>query len=395
MESISKWKEKFSDLKEKLWTMRRNVKCFNLDATKFDETEAAVNVIGNEMEDAIAKIKHEDEVRCLYSLSKSDFTPRKFPKFGGLFHEDFHKWLNEFKSTIISNRVRYEDQCSKLRECLNDSVLKLIPSTMENVDAAYSILQSVYGDPARVMSSRKAKIASMGRYPESESISAASVRAKIEWLLNMELIIKDIFDISSKNDDMEREAFCVSTYKSVISLLPTSAHIEVTKISGGVKEKMEGIYTYVVDKRKDLQNVLNVDLYDVDKGGGKTTATRAHGVGGSCDVYQPSGGERSCDELSLSSRCDELSQSSRCDELSQSSRCDEMSQSPSCGKTPLSSRRCGENVMSPQCRRCDGISLSVGVAGQCDGGCHGAVCDGDPQHDCCYEDVYGQVRGTF
>ena len=352
MESISKWKEKFSDLKEKLWTMRRNVKCFNLDATKFNETETALNVVENVMEDAIAKVKHEDKTRCLYSLSKSEFTPRKFPKFGGLFHEDFHKWLNEFKSAIISNRVRYEDQCSKLRECLSVSVLKLIPSTIENVDAAYTILQSIYGDPARVMSSRKANIASMGRYPESESISAASVRAKIEWLLNIELNIKDIFDISAMNDDMEREAFCVSTYKSVIGLFPTSVHIEVTKISGGVKEKMEAIYSYVVDKRNDLQKVLNnVDLHDVDKGGGKTT--RAHG--GQCDVYQPSRAEPTCDEMSLSLRCD-------------------------------------ENEMSPQSRICDGMP-SVGVGGQCDekfpfeeGGCHGTVCDGEPKCDWCLAD---------
>ena len=153
--------------------------------------------------------------------------------------EDFLKWMKEFKQALVANRIRYEDQCSKLRECLNGSVLKLIPSTLDNIDQGLKILKSVYGDPARIMSSRKTKVASMGKFPDSKIKSASNIKAQIEWLLSFEITIKDICDVSTMNEDMEREAFSMTTYKSLINLFPLSVHTEVSKISGSVKEKID------------------------------------------------------------------------------------------------------------------------------------------------------------
>ena len=56
------------------------------------------------------------------------------------------------------NRIRLEDQPSKLRENLKGSVMKLIPATMTNIDECWDILLGIYGDPYRVMASRKSKI---------------------------------------------------------------------------------------------------------------------------------------------------------------------------------------------------------------------------------------------
>ena len=229
---------------------------FDLDNAILVRSEVAVNSIDAELELVIDQIEHEDRDRCLYSLNKSKSYDVKFPQFSGSMDEDFIKFQKDFKNCFRVNRIRLEDQPSKLRENLKGSVVKLIPATMTNIDECWDILLGIYGDPYRVISSRKAKIKAMGSFPKSTNKSASLIKSQVEWLLQIEICIKDIFDVAELSDDMDREAFNNSTYRSLIQLFPLDIHMELAKIKGNVKAQTEALYAHVMTKRSELQSVL-------------------------------------------------------------------------------------------------------------------------------------------
>ena len=256
MTKVDSWKTQMKSLKEKLWSMKKNTNSFDLDTAILVRSEAAVNSLNAELELVIGHIEHEDSERCLYSLNKSKTSNIKYPLFTGSIDEDFIKFQHDIKNCFRVNRIRLEDQPSKLRDNLKGSVVKLIPVTMTNIDDCWAILESVYGDPSRVMTSRKAKIKAMGNFPKSNVKSAAAIKSQVEWLLQMEICIKDIFDIAEMSDDMDREAFNTSTYRILIHLFPLDVHTELAKIKGNVKAQTEALYTHVMTKRAELQSVL-------------------------------------------------------------------------------------------------------------------------------------------
>lgn len=256
MTKIATWKDQFNKLKEKIWNIKRNVQCYDLDATSLTSSEAAVNTLEAEMTLVIDNIEHEDNVRCLYTLNKSKTSNIKYPTFGGSNDEDYLKFQREMKNAFRVNRVRLEDQVQQLRNNLKGCAQKLIPTTLESIDEAFSVLTSIYGDPSRVMASRKSKISSMGNFPSSKVKTAANVKCQVEYLLSLELCIKDIFDVAEMSEDMDREAFNPSTYKTLINLFPLEVHSELCSVAGSIKVQTEALFKYVTDKREELQKIL-------------------------------------------------------------------------------------------------------------------------------------------
>ena len=267
MRKIQPWKSQMKSLKERLWSMKKNTHSFDLDNGIIVSSEAAVNSLNAELELVIGHIEHEDRERCLYSLNKSKSYDVKFPQFSGSLDEDFIKFQKDFKNCFRVNRIRLEDQPSKLRENLKGSVMKLIPSTITNIDECWDILLGIYGDPYRVMTSRKSKIKALGSFPKSNVKSSALIKSQVEWLLQIEICIKDIFDVAEMSTDMDREAFNRSTYRTLIQLFPIDVHTELAKIKGNVKAQTEALYTHIVTSRAELQSVLK-DFDDLPHGSG-------------------------------------------------------------------------------------------------------------------------------
>ena len=267
MRKIQPWKSQMKSLKERLWSMKKNTHSFDLGNGIIVSSEAAVNSLNAELELVIGQIEHEDRERCLYSLNKSKSYDVKFPQFSGSLDEDFIKFQKDFKNCFRVNRIRLEDQPSKLRENLKGSVMKLIPSTITNIDECWDILLGIYGDPYRVMTSRKSKIKALGSFPKSNVKSSALIKSQVEWLLQIEICIKDIFDVAKMSTDMDREAFNRSTYRTLIQLFPIDVHTELAKIKGNVKAQTEALYTHIVTSRAELQSVLK-DFDDLPHGSG-------------------------------------------------------------------------------------------------------------------------------
>ena len=96
-----------------------------------------------------------------------------------------------------SNQVRREDQLKKLRECLDSQVKFIIPESTRNIDDAFAILSHMYGDPSRLARARKNKLLLLGMFPYPGSKSPSHVRQQMEWLLTIELLIKDLVDLGA------------------------------------------------------------------------------------------------------------------------------------------------------------------------------------------------------
>ena len=119
--SIKEWRKRFRWLEDRVYTMKKNVRLYNLADTELDSSIKKVESIKVEMERAIGGIKEEDEVRGLFTFSQSKASDLKLPKFGGKPHENFAKFKTEMLRAFKANKIRREDQVKKLRENLLDS----------------------------------------------------------------------------------------------------------------------------------------------------------------------------------------------------------------------------------------------------------------------------------
>ena len=116
--------------------MEENVQLFNLSSVELTTSVNMMENIKEEMNIAIRDIKEQDEVRGLYSLSKSKAADVKLPRFGGKPHENFAKFKAEMMNGLKSSKVRKEDQVKKLRENLFDQPKTMVPFSMESIAEA-------------------------------------------------------------------------------------------------------------------------------------------------------------------------------------------------------------------------------------------------------------------
>ena len=256
MNKVDDWKRKMEKLREKSYAIQRNTMSFNLDQSTMRSSKALVNTLSSELDIVVDNIQFEDGKRCLYSQNRSKVAAVKFPTFGGDIDEDFSKFEKEVKKAFSSNRVRRDDQVSKLRECLKRHPKSLIPSSMDNIEDAWKVLKTIFGDAARTMKAKQAKIASMGRMPRNET-NRVQLELQIEWLIKLELTLQDIFDIGEQSVNMDRAAFGPELVDMVYNLF----HFEVQKdfTSFDVdddKDRLACIFDYIIKMRLQRQFML-------------------------------------------------------------------------------------------------------------------------------------------
>ena len=257
MQKIDQWKKKLKFLKDKVRDIKKNTVVYDLDNAKLLRSESAVASLEAEIEIAVEQLEHEDSERCLYSLNKSRTAAIKYPQFSGLQDEDYVKFEKEIRNCFRVNRVRLDDQVSCLRENLRGEALSLIPVTMVNIEDSFKTLSTVYGDPSRVMKSRKAKINSMGSFIKLASVKTGiGVQSQIQWLIKLENCMQDMFDLAETSSDMDREVFNQSTFNSIMKLFPLEVHMKMADEIGDIKELTTALFNYVVNKKEVLQKTL-------------------------------------------------------------------------------------------------------------------------------------------
>ena len=285
MKSIELWKKKYDKLLEMSRSIAKKTSSYCLDDAKSRTATAFINTLGAEFELSLTDIKHEDKVRCLFSLNKSSTSTIKYPTFSGLDEEDYSLFEKEMLRCFRINRCRREDQVKKLRDCLKAHPRSMIPQSMENIDEAWRILKEIYGDCSRVMNARRKKILSLGLYPKKGS-SIQAIKDQVEWLLKLEINLQGIFDIGDKNPSMERLAFSPDLISTISELFPYNIQVELTEFSDDdSKEELSLILEYIKELRSTSQKLLKkkgflegskiVDQKDIKSGGGKTSGGKA------------------------------------------------------------------------------------------------------------------------
>ena len=256
MTKIEAWTAQIKYLNERIWEMKKSVEIFDLDRTQLAMCEVAVDTVVDEATLTIENIQHEDDTRCLFSLSKSKKADIKYPDFGGKPDEDFTKFAKEFKAALLGNRVSAGAQVAKLREHLKGTPGSLIPATMKSIEEAFDVLTPIYGDASKVMNSRKDKIKALSSFPNSTQKTSTNFSKQIEWCLALQINLKDLQALADQSDELNREIYNMSTHKALLELFPMEMHEDLSNVEGNAETKIKFVHTYISDKKSKLQNQL-------------------------------------------------------------------------------------------------------------------------------------------
>ena len=259
MTCIASWEKQTKELQELTWSIKRDTEVYDLDPAMMTQCEAVVNALKAEVEDAMEKIRFEDKERALYSLNQAATIETAYPTYGGELEENYTRFEKEFLHTLKVNRVRADKQVAKLRDCLYGGPKDLIPATMTNLQTALAILTPIYGDPARLIESRKANIQDLGFFPEMEDYpTAEEVRAMIEWYIKFEYNLLELYDLAELSDEHKREVFSLTTYRELMRLFNLETVQKLSQNTGPIEERVDDIYTYAVEQREMLQKSLRI-----------------------------------------------------------------------------------------------------------------------------------------
>ena len=273
MKSIPGWKKRVKGMWDLVYYMEKNTEMFDLDTTEHVNAERDLTRLESEMENVIEEIEFQDETRGLYSLSTRKADDAPYPTFSGLNTEDLDKFKKEFFEACRDNRVTREKQAKKLRKvCLKDPAKSYVPVSVD-IDGAMEILNDMYGDSSKITKAKLDKMFELGDFPKPESKTAKDVKSQLEWLLAMELLLKELTELAEKSKDNYCEVYNNTVLRRLKNLFPRSIHKDFVKFDGGAEEKIASIYSYIIDLRKETQELLT----DVDLGTGGQKSIKSGG----------------------------------------------------------------------------------------------------------------------
>ena len=281
MGSLGDWSKRSREIQNQLYSVKKLVMEYSLDEGLLQVPEAAVAKLSSDLDKLVEDAKYEDSHRCLFSLSGTESSKVPYPSFSGGFDEDFSKFVTELEDVFKSNKVRRADKVKMLRGCLKGFPKTLVPENTKEIETALGTLDGMYGDVSRVMNAKMDQLKNLGKFPKPGSKTAPHLRAQIQWLLEIELLLGELVQLSTINQDLYCEVFKPSTMRELKSVFPYAMCEEMAEtVVGDCKKKMEMLQIYIVGKRKIVQKLLG----DTDTPGIATTTlcSRADrtGIGG-------------------------------------------------------------------------------------------------------------------
>ena len=257
MRNIEEWKKRLSKIQDRIYSMEENVQLFDLSSVELTTSVNMMENIKEEMNIVIRDIIEQDEVRGLYSVSKSKAADVKLPRFGGKPHENFAKFKAEMLKGFKSNKVRKDDQVKKLRENLFDQPKTMVPFGMESIMDAWKILDDMYGDAARVMNAKVLELRNLkenadGGYPRKGG-GLNLLRSQIEWITRLEVTLNSIVELGEESDQLDRDAFSSGTIVSVLDLFPFTMQDVLEKEMRPAKEDGKEKLLLIIEYLKDLR----------------------------------------------------------------------------------------------------------------------------------------------
>ena len=262
MTKVESWRERMEKLKEKVKMLRVKSLDYNLDMMPYTMCKTALDSMAGELEFIIEQIEHEDNERGLYSLNPGKAANLTYPSFSGADSEDFFKFKKEIETCFRGNRIRKEDQVSVMKKQLKGDALKLLPANITSVSTAWDLLDQIYGDPKRILINRKGKLDAMVPFYKLDKFggnggrTAGDARQMLDWVINMELILEDLFKVAKKSVDMNNSVFSEDLYSKIAKLFSANVIGDANKKTDTYKEKLEFLYAFVGEKKTELKPFL-------------------------------------------------------------------------------------------------------------------------------------------
>ena len=256
MGRIEGWKKRAKQIRDAVFTMKRSILKHKLDDTRLRAAESSVTYMQTELMNAIEVIEFEDDSRCLYSLNKKSSAKVSYPSFSGELEEDFDKFRKEINEAIKTNQIKRSDQVKVIRNNLSGQPKSMISASLDDVDKAWKILSEIYGGASRLVKAKKLRLTVMGIMPKPDSKLPEHVRQRVEWLLELNLIMKDLSDLAKTNMDCYCETYNDSTIKKIKSFFPFTIHNKMSRFEGSSKEKFEQISSLVETLLKNSRSLL-------------------------------------------------------------------------------------------------------------------------------------------
>ena len=283
MLSLQTWRGQFKEIQDLMFSIKKKVKSSNLDERSLEAAVAAVSDLQSEMDTKIQDLLYEDEHRKLYSLAKDKSAKNlKYPSFHGHDGEDYFQFEREVKSTMISNQVARADQVKVLRQCLHGDALDIVPKNLRCIEKAFSDLSKRFGDATRMMNIKMETLATIGNFPKPGSKAAPHLRAQLKWLITLDQLLSDLFELAKISPDLWSEVYKPSTLISFKRLFPYKmCEAMMEQFSGDSVNKMACFQRYLKEKRISVQGILG----DTDTTHASASLSRTHsadriGIGG-------------------------------------------------------------------------------------------------------------------
>ena len=279
MRNISTWKKQLQVIKDLFYSMVKVAKTNELDDPedpndKLKASEDALESLQVKLARVIEDVEYEDNTRCLYSLVKSKPANVKYPSFSGRFDEDFYKFKKELTDAFEANQIRKEDRCQLLRGCLRPGPKAFIHQDLNDIDEAWSVLKQLYGDAANISMAKRRKLDEMGPLPFSGSSVPTKIKTQLEWLMDLEQTIKDLFKLAEENDECRCEVFRPTTLNLVQMKFPVKDQHKMFEFTGSTKEQFHSTLDYIVGvKNNAKKNLLRNPVEDA--GGGAHSSSFA------------------------------------------------------------------------------------------------------------------------
>ena len=261
MQSVTPWRKRFRDIQSKYFDIKKKVNQFKLDEQIIVDTQTAVCDLETELEEKIADLEYEDGQRKLFSLSKEKSSNIKYPSFHGHDYEDYTRFEHEIKSAFESNKVAKKDRVKVLRDCLDGDALILVPRDLKSIEKAFANLSTRFSDATRLMRHKMETLSGLGMFPKPGSKAPSHLRAQLKWLVQVDQLLTDMFDLALKNSDLHCEVYKPSTLRAFKKLFPYAMCEAMGERCVGVAEdtpsKMSSLQTFVQEKKNLVQSLLS------------------------------------------------------------------------------------------------------------------------------------------
>ena len=170
-----------------------------------------------------------------------------FPSFSGT-KENIFKFKKRMMNALKANDIKEEEYIQELRKCLDPEPRGCIPDSIRNIEDAWSILQDVFGDPTGVIK-EKLSLASLGTYPQNGSSSAEMIQAQVEYLTDVQLVVKDLFELASREPKFRGQVFNCGTLRMLLLKFPIKEMHVMLEFSGPIVRRLHCILDYIKEIR--------------------------------------------------------------------------------------------------------------------------------------------------